>query len=111
MGERVQALLRAKNGDAVDIRQGGPPEESSTQAQSLPARDGLQDGSTAKANMSILRCEARRRLRVSGALPQRLQDNALKASRIQGPRVGEDLPRCDGQFAWSLSGEKQTFYI
>lgn len=87
----------------VDFWKRGAAKASRAEAARMFTSISLQDRSPAQANLSVLRGQAGRRVRVPRALLERLQGHAREApDDEEGLVVRESIPRRDGQLTRSM---------
>lgn len=82
VGERLQIVLGGEERDAAHLRRRGSATQGGSEAAGLPARPGIQNRSLTETDLSVLRGEAGRRLRVQRVLPERLQEYVCHVKEV-----------------------------
>lgn len=75
-------MLGGEERDAANLRRRGSSAQGGSEAASLPPRAGIQNRSFAQTDLSVLRGEAGRRVRVQRVLPERLQEYARHVIQV-----------------------------
>lgn len=104
VGQCLQIVLGGEERDAAHLRGRGSATQGGSEVARLPACAGVQHRSPAETDLSVLRGEAGRRVRVQGVLSERLQEHARHVIQVSTAGVRADIPRRDEKLAGSVSG-------